>query len=255
MVGIETLGETGLAALIPFLFGTISSRIITSRGTHITDSQHLVSILRLSGNTQIFPRSKVLSHWSGYQPPANGQGHRFTSACSTDFYRGTLFGAQFDNNTFTCEPVHNLVHRRITKRNGVQFSSSRPTHESDKEFLASSDSWFRPTTVKTGPDGALWITDMYRLVIEHPEWIDDQEEKRLFLRSGHDRGRIYRVTPVSRSVPPLPTLPSNFMHQRNGMYSQELSDRLLQMLSSENGWSQETGPTVFGTDRDTDRRY
>ncbi len=193
-----------------------------------------------SGNTQIFPRSKVLSHWSGYQPPANGQGHRFTSACSTDFYRGTLFGAQFDNNTFTCEPVHNLVHRRITKRNGVQFSSSRPTHESDKEFLASSDSWFRPTTVKTGPDGALWITDMYRLVIEHPEWIDDQEEKRLFLRSGHDRGRIYRVTPVSRSVPPLPTLPSNFMHQRNGMYSQELSDRLLQMLSSENGWSQET---------------
>lgn len=193
-----------------------------------------------AGNTQIFPRSKVLSHWSGYRPPSAGQAHRFTSACSTDFYRGKLFGAEFDNNTFTCEPVHNLVHRRITKRKGLRFSSSRPKHESNKEFLASSDSWFRPTTVKTGPDGALWVTDMYRLVIEHPEWIDDQEEKRLFLRSGHDRGRIYRVSPVNRSTPPLPALPSNFVHQRNGRYTQELTDHLLQMLSNENRWSQET---------------
>lgn len=209
------------------------------RNPHYRFPKSVIDIVT-AGNTQIFPRSNVLSHWSGYQPPTAGQAHRFTSACSTDFYRDKLFGAEFTNNTFTCEPVHNLVHRRITKRQGLQFSSSRPTTETDLEFLASSDSWFRPTTVKTGPDGALWITDMYRLVIEHPEWIDDQEEKRLFLRAGHDRGRIYRVTPVNRAARPLPIMPSSFVHQRNGKYTPELTDHLLQMLTNENRWSQET---------------
>jgi len=148
-----------------------------------------------AGNTQIFPRSKVLSHWSGYQPPANGQGHRFTSACSTDFYRGTLFGAQFDNNTFTCEPVHNLVHRRITKRNGVQFSSSRPTRESDKAFPSSSASWFRPTTGKTGPDGALSLTDRYRLVFGHPQRRHSKEKNRLFSWPDPRHGRTVSSAP------------------------------------------------------------
>ena len=49
--------------------------------------------------------------------------------------------------------------------------------------------------LKTGPDGALWIADMYRAVIEHPEWIPDDWEKRLDLRAGSEQGRIYRVYP------------------------------------------------------------
>ena len=69
---------------------------------------------------------------------------------------------------------------------------------SGSAFLASSDSWFRPTSIRTGPDGGLWFADMYRLVIEHPEWIDDQTEKKLLLRAGHDKGRIYRVVPVGK---------------------------------------------------------
>jgi putative heme-binding domain-containing protein len=57
---------------------------------------------------------------------------------------------------------------------------------------------------RVGPDGALWIADMYRQTIEHPEWIPDEWEKRLDLRSGHDKGRIYRVYPVGvkpRGIP------------------------------------------------------
>lgn len=106
---------------------------------------------------------------------------------------------------------------------GVSFESVRPEDESGSEFLASTDSWFRPTTVTTGPDGALWITDMYRLVIEHPEWIDDQREKELFLRAGHDRGRIYRVFP-SDTTPPA-------MTKLSGLNSAQLVDQ----LSSPNG--------------------
>ena len=60
--------------------------------------------------------------------------------------------------------------------------------------------------IKTGPDGALWIADMYRAVIEHPEWIPTDWEKRLDLRAGSDKGRIYRVYPVDKKPRPIPRL-------------------------------------------------
>ena len=154
-------------------------------------------------NTELFPISRVLSHWSGYRPPTIGQSHRFTSACSTAVYRDSLFGDAFANSTFTCAPVHNAIHRRQLQPEGILFESQRPADEQGLEFLASSDSWFRPTTVTTGPDGAVWVTDMYRLVIEHPEWIDDQREKQLFLRAGHDRGRIYRIVQEGSAPHPV----------------------------------------------------
>ena len=175
------------------------------RNPHIAPPPARRDIAR-GDNTQLFPISRVLSHWSGYKPPPPGSGHKFTSACSTMVYRDDLFGDAFKQNTFTCEPVHNAVHRRRLVPSGVTFQSVRPEDEADFEFLASTDSWFRPTTVTTGPDGALWITDMYRLVIEHPEWIDDQREKELFLRAGHDRGRIYRVYPTAQTPRPITKL-------------------------------------------------
>src|SRR5260370_24245168 len=79
---------------------------------------------------------------------------------------------------------------------GVTSTSRRALDARQSEFLASSDNWFRPTMIQTGPDGALWIADMYRAVIEHPEWIPKDWQQKLDLRSGHERGRIYRVFPV-----------------------------------------------------------
>lgn len=189
-------------------------------------------------NTQLFPISRVLSHWSGYKPPAAGTGHKFTSACSTMVYRDTLLGHDFLGDTFTCAPVHNLVHRRKLIADGVSFKSVRPTETPDSEFLASTDSWFRPATVTTGPDGALWIVDMYRLVIEHPEWIDDQREKELFLRAGHDRGRIYRVFP--EDTPPRPIV------KLNTLDSMDIAD----LLNSSNGRVRDLAQQELVTRRD-----
>ncbi len=172
----------------------------TRRNPFITFPAPRLDIARVD-NTELFPISRVLSHWSGYRPPESGAGHKFTSACSTSIYRDDLFGQDFRGDTFTCAPVHNLVHRRKLIPDGESFRSIRPRELANREFLASTDSWFRPATVTTGPEGALWVVDMYRLVIEHPEWIDDQREKELFLRAGCDRGRIYRVLPVNHSAP------------------------------------------------------
>ncbi len=131
---------------------------------------------------------------------------RFTSACSPIVYRDNLFGPAFANNVFISEPVHNLVHREVMTAKGVTFTSRRAADEERSEFLASSDNWFRPTTIATGADGALWVADMYRHVIEHPQWIPADWQKRLDLRAGHDRGRIYRVYPVGKKPRAIPRL-------------------------------------------------
>jgi putative heme-binding domain-containing protein len=89
---------------------------------------------------------------------------------------------------------------------GVTFKSRRAADEQTSEFLASSDNWCRPTMTRIGPDGALWVADMYRAVIEHPEWIPKDWQARLDLRAGHDMGRIYRVYPVDKQPRPIPRL-------------------------------------------------
>src|SRR5262249_4406636 len=76
---------------------------------------------------------------------------------------------------------------------GYSFVGRRAEEEKTSEFLSSTDPWFRPVQVRTGPDGALWIVDMYRQVIEHPRWIPPDALARVDVRAGADRGRIYRV--------------------------------------------------------------
>ena len=154
-------------------------------------------------------------------------GNNVTSANSATPYRDSLFGADFATSVFVSEPAQNVVHREVLEPSGVTFTSHRASDEQDREFLASSDNWFRPTMLKTGPDGALYIADMYRLVIEHPEYFPDELKHRPDLRAGDDKGRIYRVYPNGaklRAVPRLDQL--------------SVSD-LVRRLSSANGWERD----------------
>jgi putative heme-binding domain-containing protein len=110
-------------------------------------------------------------------------------------------------NIFVCEPVHNLVHREQVRAVGASFVGERAASEKEGEFFASADLWSRFTAARAGPDGALYIADMYRLVIEHPQWIPAEWQKRIGdLRAGEDKGRIYRVRAKGvplRAVPRL----------------------------------------------------
>ncbi|MEX2559141.1 MAG: PVC-type heme-binding CxxCH protein, partial [Pirellulales bacterium] len=118
-----------------------------------------------------------------------------TAACGLGIYRDDLLGSQYTGNAFTCEPVNNLVHRRLLVPDGITFKAVRAGDEAASEFLASTDPWFRPVQVRTAPDGALWVVDMYRYVIEHPIWIPPETLRELDVRAGADMGRIYRVVP------------------------------------------------------------
>lgn len=193
------------------------------RNPHFAGTDPRVHVSANPGTAPVFPRSVTRARFNDLHTA-----NRFTSACSTMVYRDTLFGPEFSNSCFVSEPVHNLVHREVITPNGVTFTSQRAADEQQSEFLASDDNWFRPTMTKTGPDGALWTADMYRHVIEHPEWIPPDWQKRLDLRAGHDKGRLYRVFPTSakpRAIPRLDKL---------------TTAELVEALRSPSGWQRDT---------------
>jgi putative membrane-bound dehydrogenase-like protein len=155
----------------------------------------------LEPDTRLHPVSRTLARFN--DPEA---ANHVTSANSPTPYRDDLFGPHFGSSLFVSEPVHNLVHRMVLTPDGASLKGARAPGEETREFVASSDNWFRPTQLKTGPDGALWIADMYRAVIEHPEWIPPETQKKIDLRAGSEEGRIYRVFPVDRRPRSIPRL-------------------------------------------------
>jgi len=116
---------------------------------------------------------------------------QFTAACGVHLFGGDGLGPKFVGSAFTCEPTGNLVHREALEPDGASFRA-HPEPE-DAEFLASTDAWFRPVSLAEGPDGALYVVDMDRAVIEHPEFMPEELKRRPDLRFGDDRGRIWRI--------------------------------------------------------------
>ncbi len=152
---------------------------------------------------------------------------RFTSACGISIYRDV---ALFENESgithaFTCEPFHNVVQHSVVHHDGVTFRAERAPDDGERDFFASADRWCRPVMARTGPDGALWIVDMYRYMIEHPQWLPakGKDELRPFYRAGTDRGRIYRVVRKGTAPRPFPRL------------SKLGSGALVALLASDNG--------------------
>jgi len=117
----------------------------------------------------------------------------FSGGCGITMYNGGAFGEAFDGNIFVNDVVVNLLHRDVLRAEGTYFIASR---DRDRvEFLASYDRAVRPVNGAVGPDGAYYLLDMHRTVIEHPEWIPDELEKDMDVHAGMDKGRIFRIVP------------------------------------------------------------
>jgi putative membrane-bound dehydrogenase-like protein len=203
------------------------------RNSRLAPPRPVVNVPKIPAAGPVFPISRTVARFNDPE-----MFNRFTSANSVTIYRDELFGPHFAGNMFVSEPVHNLVHREVVTPSGVTFSSDRAIDELKSDFLASSDNWFRPTTLRTGPDGALWIADMYRYVIEHPEWIPVGTKAMLNLRLGDDKGRIYRVYPVGANPRPVPRL------------DQLDTAGLVAALDSPSGWQRDTVQRLLVERRD-----
>lgn len=159
---------------------------------------------------------------------------QFTAACGVMIYRDQRL-ADLRRNVLTCDPTGNLVHLERIDWRGATFVS-KPAYK-DSEFLRSSDDWFRPVSMQVGPDGALYVVDMCRAVIEHPEWVPDELKKRPDERYGDQHGRIWRIVPTNdaeyRKFEPLSSPMAGLISP--SIWQRELATRLLleKSLSSE----------------------
>ncbi|HEU5116513.1 MAG TPA: PVC-type heme-binding CxxCH protein, partial [Isosphaeraceae bacterium] len=156
----------------------------------------------------------------------------FTSATGVTIYRGHAYPSDFRGNAFVGDVGGNLVHRKYLRPNGPIFQAERA--DEGREFLASTDNWFRPVNFVNSPDGTLLILDMYRETIEHPWSIPEPIKMHLDLTSGHDRGRIYEVRPdgfARRTDRPA--------------YSKANSLDLVKTLSDSDAWRRETAQRLL----------
>ncbi|MEO6648086.1 MAG: c-type cytochrome [Chitinophagaceae bacterium] len=149
----------------------------------------------------------------------------FTAACSPFFYRETTLPKEYYGNVFVCEPSGNLIKRNVVGQKGLMLMAHDPNP--GKEFLASTDERFRPVHLATGPDGALYVADMYRGLIQHSTYITPYLREQTINRKlvqPINRGRIWRIVPENWK-PPMPK-----------KLSASSSEELIAMLSHPNGW-------------------
>ena len=178
-------------------------------------------------NPLVYPAKKPQKRFHSFT-----ESGRFTSACSRTLYRDRLLFGDGDDHlqhAFTCEPFHNLVQHNLIINDGVSFRAERSPDEKEIDFFASADRWCRPVMARTGPDGALWVVDMYRYMIEHPQWLpqEGQDELRPHFRAGDHAGRIYRIVPTG-----TPRKPPSRLDDLD-------TAQLIEQLGSANGWTRD----------------
>lgn len=134
----------------------------------------------------------------------------FTAACAPAIYRGGALGADVEGNAFVCEPAANLVKRYTLHADDAGTGlQSKPVVIDRLDFLTSTDERFRPVACVTGPDGALYIADFQRGIIQHriymTSFLREQVDKR-GLAAPVGLGRIYRVVRAEAPLHKVPDL-------------------------------------------------
>ncbi len=175
------------------------------------------------GDSKVFPLVAMKSNWLSHAGT-------HTSACGTTAYVGDGMGPAMENSVLACEPIGHLVTRAIVTRDGPKLTSERARKDAD--FIASTDTWFRPASLANGPDGMLYLADMYRLWVEHPKFLPPEIAAQIDWRAGEDRGRIWRVVPDQLATPRPYALPAS-------------TNDLVQMLADENGWRRRTAQQLL----------
>lgn len=196
----------------------------------------------LSTSRRFYPSHPTLIN-RGYNEGAfdeAGRVKQFTSACSPLIYRGEQFRADYYGQAFVCGPEGNLVKRfKLETTNGK--IEAKATSEGS-EFLVSNTETFRPVNLNNGPDGALYVVDMRRAIIQHRAYMTSYL-KELIIKNKMDSlpitGRIFRVADSTNTVKALPDL------------SQLSLPEWVPLLQSTNGWQRKMAQKklIYGKDK------
>ena len=174
----------------------------------------------------------------GYQPgqlTAEGKLATYTAACFPLAYRGDQFPDEFKRAVFLCEPSANMVRCNFLSETDSILTGTNAFPNS--EFLASTDERFRPVTLGSGPDGALYIVDLARGLIQHriylTSYLRKQTESRS-LQAPTDRGRIYRIVSTAKPV-----------KRHSKLSAAPETETLISRLSSPNGFWRDTAQRML----------
>ncbi len=152
----------------------------------------------------------------------------FTASSGGTFYGGDALPKEYYGNIFTGDVAGNLVHRDILSNVDTApiYIARRAEQEKNKEFLAFTDSWVRPTSFTVGPDGDLYMIDMYRQHIETPVSIPEDLQVGMDFNAGSKYGRIYRIVP--KNAPAYKKVSADLRNTK--------SIDLVALLSHQNNW-------------------
>ena len=194
----------------------------------------------VSTNQTIHPIRITTGVNRAYRPDVldrQGRLTAFTAACSPWVYRGHGYPDSYQNNVFVCGPGGHVVKRNIVVEQGLQLVA----HDaySDRDMVASSDERFRPVNLETGPDGSVYIVDMYRGIIQHRAYMTSHlrsEIRRRDLERPIHMGRIYRLeSPQSR----LGNVGDSILPGTGS------ADLWISLLSHPNGWTRDTAQRLL----------
>ncbi len=147
--------------------------------------------------------------------------HHMAAYCGICIYQGDQFPKEYQGRALMGNIHQNAInHDRLTP-NGSSFKA-----EAEKDFLTTTDGWFRPVSEQVGPDGALWIADWcdkypcYQNAQADPEGVD------------RERGRIWRVVYTGNKIgTPVPSRPNHNMDLEKAS-----ENELLRFLEDPNEW-------------------
>jgi mono/diheme cytochrome c family protein/glucose/arabinose dehydrogenase len=164
---------------------------------------------------------------------SDGSLTRATASCGALIYRGDALPPDARGNAFIPEPAGNLVKRmKLTEQEG-KLTASNVLNQRD--FLTSTDERFRPVQAADGPDGALYIVDMYRGIIQHKSFLTHYLIANIAdrqLEQPYDMGRIWRIIPDKAKRPQRTTLPVE-------------AEGRVTALSHDNGWVRDTAQRLL----------
>ncbi len=198
---------------------------------------------RAAGSNVLVPANQLV--WPARVTPGTNRAYRpetmrdgklkeFTAACAPWIYRGDALPPEFFGNAFVCEPAAHLIKRNVVTADHGTLKSKEAYER--QEFLASTDERFRPVNLATGPDGALYIVDFHRGVIEHrislTSYLRKQAEDRNLIAHQH-LGRIFRV------------VADGGMPKKFARLDHASSTELVGELSQPNSWRRETAQRLL----------
>ena len=149
----------------------------------------------------------------------NGKITSCTAASGMTIYRGDQFPEEFQHVAFVTEPGPNLIKAIKIDRDEANKPIGKFVYDK-KEFLASTDEWFRPVNAYTAPDGTLWFIDMAHGLIQHKTYMTTYLRKQSVSRNlqhkAKNNGRIFRVNHKKNKINKAPDLSKSSVSELYG---------------------------------------